>query len=300
MKYLQKAVMPAREREWLAYGEEAVYGYVVQAEHAVWADTPEKLFRVHGLGFPGSPLGAELSFLDVIRIPVTPFVRVEAAVGGTTSQEALLTGGAFVDHPPFTGNGFVGGVPEHIVPLWWLDPIRIPAGAELWRVFADAHEERIATYGHVASGWVAEGEYALKRAAWMPPSEVNGVFGTWRGVRVLADPLPNGSVVVASAGELPGLRLTERGIWAGVVDKAEVNSLVGLRFTCVWRGLRFQIVRRLLGENGTLQARLVYLGRNAFSAEAAGLQKTDAGAYEATAAWSELGEVQGIELTPVA
>lgn len=296
-RFVQKAVLPGREGAWLRFGDEVVSGFVVDAADAAWADTPEKVFRLHGLGFAGSPLSPDLPFLDVVRIPVTPFTRLEAATGGTNAQEARLTGGRFIDHPPFSGNGFVVGVPERIVPLWWLDPVRIPAGTELWRVYADAHEELVAVYPHLASGWQTVGEYASdpERVQW--PSAVLNVFGHWRGQRVFVDPLRDGRVAVASTSELEGLTRSRRGLWAGVVDAAEVTGISAVRFTCAWRGARFQIVNRYESDGGP-QAQLVYTGANAVEAEGLQLVKTDAGVYEATAPWAELTEVEGFEVVP--
>ena len=47
MRFLQKAVMPARERAWLAAGDDLICGYVVDAADAVWADTASKLGHSH-------------------------------------------------------------------------------------------------------------------------------------------------------------------------------------------------------------------------------------------------------------
>ncbi|WP_394552982.1 hypothetical protein ACDF64_01325 [Agromyces sp. MMS24-JH15] len=295
MRFLQKAVMPAREGAWLVHGNEVVCGYVVQAEHAAWADTPEKVFRLHGLGFDGSPLAPSFPFLDVVRIPITPYVRVTAATGGIDETGAALTGGAFIDHPPFTGTGFVGGVPEGLIPLWWLDPVRIPAGTELWRIYADAHEELVAVFPGVAVGWVAVGEYALEPESRGVPSTLLNVFGNWRGARVFVDELPDGRVSVSSFEELPDTAQTSRGLWAAEVDLGEVTEIAAVRFTCTWRGLPFQVIDRYTGD----RARLVYLGRDVTKAEALQLTKTDAGVYEASVLWTELADLQGVELSRV-
>jgi hypothetical protein len=110
----------------------------------------------------------------------------------------------------------------------------------------------------------------------------------------MADVLPNGKVVVASDVELPGLLLVERGIWAATVDASEVSEVALLRMTGTWRGLPFQVVRSL----SESELRLVYLGRDALAAEAAELQKTDAGVYEATVARDEVTDIQAATFAP--
>ncbi|MGI9821840.1 hypothetical protein [Agromyces sp. Marseille-Q5079] len=296
---MQKAVLPARERAWLSFGDEVVCGYVVRAEDAVWADTPEKIHRLHGLGFPGSPLSPTFPFLDVVRIPVTPFLQLENATGGTSPHEAQLTGGRFIDHPPFSGNGFVTGVPERIVPLWWLHPTRIPAGAEVWRVYADAHEELVAVFPDVASGWQTVGEYAFEPEGRRAPSPVLNVFGDWNSHRVFADRLADGRTAIASFEELPGMTRSRRGLWGARVESDEVTAVSAVRFTCSWNGMPFQIIDRFDG-NGGVTAQLVYLGGDVLQAEASRLTKTDAGVYEASVPWNELTEVQGVEVVPTA
>lgn len=288
---MQKAVMPGRERSWAA-GDDLLCGYVVQAADVAWATTPAQLIEAHGLSFPGSPFTAATEVLDVLRFPVTPLAQLVVASGVPTPDAGATVGGeGFVDHPPFTGNGFVRVREQRFVPVWWLEPLRVPARSELWRLDRDGNETLISAYDNVASGWQPQ------PPSTSPPSDVMGVFGTWRGVRVCADLLPDGRAVIASPTEAAYLQLTERGVWAATVDAAEVEELHSLKLTASWRGLPFQMVRRWSTTAG-LVARLVYLGRDSRVAEAAGLEKTDAAVYEASALVAELVDVRGIQLMP--
>lgn len=287
---LQKAVLPGREATWVG-GDDLLCGFVVRAADAAWATTPRQLFEVHGLGFAGSPFTPESTAIDVLRFPATPYARLLNATGAPVGSTAEPFGEGFIEHPPFTGNGFAAVSEQQIVPVWWLEPMRVPAGSELWRIHADGREEFMSVYANVASGWQPA----------PPPrigaSDMLGVFAQWKGVQVLADPLPDGGVVIASFTEQPGLRLTERGLWAARVDESEVSTPYALRLTGKWRGMPFQITRRWQ-QDGALMARVVYLGRDSRQAEAAGLEKTDAAVYEATVPLSDLTDVQGVQLTP--
>ena len=287
MTFLQKAVMPARERAWLAAGDDFLCGYVVNASDATWATTAAQLAELHGLGFPGSPYPADPDFVDVIRFPASSATPVIPALGVVGNA----VGGPFADHPPFDPRGFAPG--EQTVPLWWLDPVRVPAGSELWRVSRDGTEELVASYPHLAAGWVTSAEYATARAGDLLPSESFGVFGEWNGERVAADVLPNGQVVIASRAEIPGMHLVERGIWATVTDADTVANLGLLRIVGNWKGIPCQVVRAL----DETQVRIVALGRDAFAAEALGMQKTDAGVYEAMVPRSELSNLAGASTT---
>jgi hypothetical protein len=285
---LQMAVMPGRERSW-ADGDDLVYGYVVLAADVAWASTPAELVDAHALGFPGSPFSSDSTAVDVLRFRSTPFTRLVAATGASTAGGELL-GEGFVDHPPFTGTGFVA-VENHIVPLWWLEPTRVPPGAELYRIHGDGREELLATYLNVASGWQPASPPSFL------PADVVGTFATWHNTPVPADPLGADRVVVASPVEREGLRLTERGVWGGLVSADDLAEVYALRVTASWRGLPVQVVRRWQSE-GRLLARLVFVGRDVRVAEAAGLQKMAAGAYEATAPIDELEDLQVVQLVP--
>lgn len=299
MSVLQRVPTPARVRAYLTLGEDQVGGYVLEATDLTWANTPSKLFEAHGLGFPGSPFRADAAHLDVLRFPVTEFTRLVEATGGQTRDGAARMGGEFVDHAPFTGNGFAP-VSDELVPLWWLDVTRLPAGSELWRVHADGSEQLRAVYVDVAAGWsMVVGAGEEDRQVPVPPSDVLGVFGTWRETRCLVDLLTDGSAMVASFDELPDddSPSNARGLWARSVPAADVIDVHALQITAHWRGTTFLLTRRWRRDD-RLMCRLFYLGRDAFAAEALGLEKTDAGVYEATVPLDELADVQAVELTP--
>jgi len=114
--YLQKALSPGQV-EFLAGGNrDTGSGFVVKGGDAVNARTPEDLFAVHGLDFPGSPWDRRAGYVDVLRFQVPLSVYVHTAAGPE-----------FVDRPPVTGTGFAdwsGGV----VPVYFLDECAVPTG----------------------------------------------------------------------------------------------------------------------------------------------------------------------------
>jgi len=102
---------------------------------------------------------------------------------------------------------------------------------------------------------------------------------------------------VVSAVEREGLRLTERGVWGGAVPAAELGEVYALRVTASWRGLPVQLVRRWPSD-GRLLGRVVFLGRDVRAAEAAGLQKIDAGGYEMTVPVDDLENLRVVQSVP--
>lgn len=296
MVEMVKAVMPAREVSWLLKGFETLSGFVVRAVDIEWATTPDELIDALGLAFPGSPIVAGMPHLDILRFDPNGFLSLEDAIGGDSAEAAARMGGPFVEPAPFTGTGFVAT--ERAVPLWWLNPARIPAGAQLWRVFADGTRSILAVYPHVGIGWQTVPGLEVPGQGWVPPSQSMGIFATHSGARVVADVLADGRVVLASPEQLPGLtERSPRGLWWGLSDPASTSDLAGFRVRARWRGLLFDVVQRWPQVEGDV-AQLLYAGRNAFEAEAAGLSKSDQGVYEAIAPWSELTDLEGVEIAP--
>jgi len=289
---LQKAVLPQRAQGWLDYGDDFLAGFVVRAADVAWADTPEKIHDAMGLRFPGSPLSPNDAFVDVLRFNVAPFMKLINAVGRTEHSPD-----GFVDRPPFTGTGFVRPeLEKHIIPLWWLEPTRIPARSELWRVHADGKQEPIALYPHVALGWntvpTQEDPEMQPFGNKMPPSDLMGSF-IQRPERMLpAQTIDNGRVIVGDLAQSEGLKLSHTGRWFEIFEPANAPEVFGVRVTARFNGLDFIAARRLPSDTNSANVRLVYAGRNADEAEAAGLQKTDAAVYETTAPWDALEDVQ--------
>lgn len=291
---LQKAVLPAREQSWLELGDDALSGFVVNAADVSWADTTAKVHDAMGLGFPGSPLSPDDAFVDVLRFDVAPFMKLINAVGRTEQSPD-----GFIDRPPFNGTGFVSAkLEKHFIPLWWLEPTRIPAGAELWRIHADGRQEPIALYPHVALGWnsvpTEENPEMQPFGNQMPPSDLMGSFIKHPERMLPAQTIDNGRVIVGDLAQSEGLKLSHTGRWFEIFEAEEAPEVFGLRVTARLNGLDFIATRRLPSGTGTgtVNVRLVYAGRNADEAEAAGLQKTDAAVYETTASWDDLEDVQ--------
>ncbi|MFJ4223982.1 hypothetical protein [Microbacterium sp. NPDC089695] len=286
MTELIKAVTPARGRAWLSQGLGWVAGYVVRRDDVVAATTPAALFAELGLGFPGSPFTAEAPYLDTLRIPSAPYLALAAP--GTADVVP-----PFRDHAPTSGTGFVESA-SAMVPYWWLAPSALPAGTSMWRTHADGREEILAGYANVAEGWVSvRPDFGLPAVAVRSP-ELVGVWAESGGERLLADVLPDGTVILCAPDERPGMQRSARGIWWRAVASTEVDRLFAVRVVGRWRNRRVQLVGVERGEAGD-RGHIVFLGHDAIDAESLGLTKSDAGVYEGVVELTEvtsLGEEQ--------
>lgn len=293
MTELVAALSGPREKAIIFDGLAWVAGYVVGGADIPDGATVPDLHARLGLGFPGSPFAPDAEFLDLIRLPATPFLNALVPLGGPSREIAEASGGSFIDHAPFRGDGFVGGV-DAFVAQWWIDPTRLPAGATLWRHFADGRRVIIAGYANIAVDWVALAEGVEIPATPLRNPEVLGVFAEIAGEKFLADLLPTGSVIVCSPMQQPGMEQSARGIWWREVQRSAVDRLYGVRVVASWNRLPMQIVGFDAGPEGPV-AHAVFIGHDALAAEAAGLAKTGAGLYEAVVPASELVDLRELQ-----
>lgn len=296
---MQKAITPQLAAAYLEGGYDRVAGFVVRAADVAFATTPARLFEAHGLGFPGSPFAPDDAAIHVLRFPATPQLRFEDAIGGTDPETRARTGGPFIDRPPFTGLGFVP-VPGALVPLYWLVHSRIPAGSELVRVTSDGAAQVVARFVDVAQGWVSD-VVPVAPPASPAIARFVGPVAVWRGGPYAADPLDDGTVVLATEAEPEaalGFERTDAGRWRRVVPAGEVAELFELNVTARWNGLEMRVVDSFRDAEGQPVARVSYTGHDADLAEGLRLQKVDAGVYEASVPMASLADVTTAQLVP--
>ena len=297
---MQKAVLPNEVDAYLRLGADQVAGFVLKAADVAAARTPAQIFEAHGLGFPDSPFSPGMLSIHVVRFPATPQLRFEDAIGGTDNATAALTGGPFIDRPPFTGNGFAswsGG----IAPLYWLVRSRLPAGSELVRFSIDGSSVVVARYVDVATGWVSgEGQPPLVPAKVPPvPAPYIGLLATFEGARYSADYVwDTGRVVLSSPVEpagSTGFVQTPLGRWRREVALADLSELYELSMTGSINGLRMRVIDGSQ-QDGKPTLWVTYIGHNADLAEGLGLRKMDAGVYDAMIPAESLTDVQTVQM----
>lgn len=297
---MQKALTPQTVEQYLTRGWDQVAGFALRAVDVAAARTPAELFEAHALGFPGAPFSADMPSVHLLRFPATAQLRFEDAVGGTDNASAALTGGSFVDRPPFTGNGFApwsGG----IAPVYWLVSSRVPAGSEVVRVDADGSVTLVAVYADVATGWVAgPGQAPLPPVALPPqPSLYLGLLARYQGSMFAADLLLDEQTVVLSTPAPPadatGFVRTATGRWRLEVPLGDLTELFEIAMTGTINGIPVRVTGEFT-QDGQKIYQVVYTGHNADIAEALGLTKLDAGVYAVSVRAEDLGDVQTVQL----
>lgn len=296
---LQKALHESHTRAFLGENADRVAGFVLPAADAVSANTPAKLYEAHGLGFAGSPWSVDAEYLDVVRFAAPPSLYVHQAVGGTDAATAAKMGGDFIDRPPFSGNGFATWSGAGMAPLSFLDEVRLPPGAELWRIARSGEQKLVGVYQDVGAGWTRlDGGPAPAHSV---PSSLLGWTAVWQGVMFCADAVQNG-IALSSPGEppenIPGFEVTGRGLWRRVVAHNEVSEFYEMLVTCTWRGQPFRVVESAT-DQGRQIFRLFYLGHNADTAESLGLWKNDAGVYSYAVPRDDVSDLKVVQNTKI-
>ena len=273
---MQKAVTPAQSAAILERGLDRIAGYAVQRADAEYATSPAQLYRLHALGYAGSPFSPDEA-IDVLIFPTAPGMRLEDAVGGTERSELAKTGGAFLDRPPFLGTGFAPV--DTAVPLWWLAPTRVSAGTVLVRFPASGEPVVLARYDDVGTGWRIPGAEGRRPST---PSVHVGTLASYDGGYRACD-LHEGMVVMFDPESRARIEVT----------RAEVGDVFELAVLGSWNGLDVRVVDRW-SEDGEQLARCAYLGHDADIAEGLGLDKLEAGVYEVTVPEAQLDGLRNV------
>lgn len=269
MTIFQKALYGGQVAEYMK-GHDRVAGYVLRAADTVQAPTPSALFDAHGLGFVGSPWDRNAAYLDVLRFQGVPANYVHDAVAPE-----------FSDHAPFNGTGFTASGTS-VFPLYFLDEVRLPPGAEMWRITGEEPDRLLAVYLDVATGWRAIDDSVVPSQPQRVPSPLTGWTAVWEGRRFIADRKPSGDEAVLACETQPvgltGFTTTPRGLWSRTTPIKELADFFELNATCDWSGQPFKLLDSFSAE-GKGFFRLFYVGHKADTAERLQLNKSDAGVY---------------------
>jgi hypothetical protein len=126
---MQKAIPPRLVEPYLMGRRAVIAGFVYRVQDSSFA-TPGEYYEALDLGYAGSDFGPHLAEVYVLRWnavdPESYRIPYSADRGGDWSAQ-----------PPFTGTGYTSSR-DHVVAEFYLDPVPIPVGAEIYRITAGA------------------------------------------------------------------------------------------------------------------------------------------------------------------
>jgi hypothetical protein len=122
---MQKAIPPRLVEPYLTGRRAVIAGFVYRVQDSSFTD-PAEYYEALDLGYEGSDFGPDLAELYVLRW---------SAVGPESYQVpySLEMGGDWSGRPPFTGTGYTSSR-SHVVAEFYLDPVPVPVGAEIYRI----------------------------------------------------------------------------------------------------------------------------------------------------------------------
>lgn len=150
---MQKVVRPDHVVHYLEGGYDLVAGYVHRLQDVRELNTPARLVRGLGLVWEGSPFSAADEAIHVIRWPAVRPALFRRPLGGIDEWSmGIIPGGWVIEKAPFHGSGYASGEGPAI-PEFKVDSVRLPHGAELWRIDRSGKETLVAVYDADLRRW---------------------------------------------------------------------------------------------------------------------------------------------------
>lgn len=141
---MQKTLAPSQVSWYLERGYDRVSGFVHRAAEVAHLRTPVQLVNGLGLRYEDSPFGAEPGEVYVLRWPAHVPSLYRIPYGGRTEAAMAAMEGWVVERAPFRGNGFAPSEDGDVIAEFKVDSVRLPHGAQLWRLRADGTSQLVA------------------------------------------------------------------------------------------------------------------------------------------------------------
>jgi hypothetical protein len=155
---MQKTLPPEQVDYYLERGYDRVAGFVHRATEVEHLRTPVELFGALGLTYDGSPHVPDAKEAYVLRWPAYRPSLYRIPYGGQNEQALRAMDGWVIERAPFRGNGFAPGEGRDVIAEFKVDSVRLPHGAQLWRLDADGVEVMIAIFDNDGPQWRRVGE----------------------------------------------------------------------------------------------------------------------------------------------
>jgi hypothetical protein len=153
---MQRTVPPAQLPFYLERGYDRVSGFVNRASELSHLTSPRSLYRALGLVYPGSPYSDDDAEIHVVRWVAHRTDLYRLPYGGQHEAGMRAMQGWVIERPPFRGNGFAPGDSE-VVSEFKVDSVRLPHGAQMWRLAKEGDQTLVATFDADTSRWIASG-----------------------------------------------------------------------------------------------------------------------------------------------
>ncbi|GLY05852.1 SseB family protein [Actinoplanes sp. NBRC 101535] len=155
---MQKTIAAEQVDYYLERGYDRVAGFVHRASEVEHLRTPAELFAALGLHYETSPFQADAKEAFVLRWPAYRPSLYRIPYGGQNEQALRAMDGWVIERAPFRGNGFASGDGRDVIAEFKVDSVRLPHGAQLWRIDAAGDERMLAIFDADGPKWRRVGE----------------------------------------------------------------------------------------------------------------------------------------------
>jgi SseB protein N-terminal domain len=150
---MQKVIAPSQVGWYLERSYDRVSGFVHREQEVAHLRTPGKLVTGLGLRYEGSPYDADAAEIYVLRWLAYRPSLYRIPYGGRTQAAMEAMEGWVIERPPFRGNGFAPSNGEDVIAEFKVDSVRLPHGAQLWRLRADGRSQLVALLDADGPSW---------------------------------------------------------------------------------------------------------------------------------------------------
>jgi hypothetical protein len=151
---MQRTVPPSQLPYYLERGYDRVSGFVHRAGEVAHLTTPRMLLRALGLARSGSPFSEDDAEVHVLRWVAYRADLYRIPYGGQHEAGMRAMQGWVIERAPFRGNGFAPGDAD-VIAEFKVDSVRLPHGAQMWRLRSDGAENLVAIFDADAGRWVS-------------------------------------------------------------------------------------------------------------------------------------------------
>jgi hypothetical protein len=150
---MQKVVAPSQVGWYLDRGYDRVCGFVHREQEVAHLRTPAKLVGALGLRYDGSPFDPDAPEIYLIRWLAYRPTLYRIPYGGRTEAAMAAMEGWVIERVPFRGNGFAPAESDEVIAEFKVDSVRLPHGAQLWRLRADGGSQLMALLDSDGPTW---------------------------------------------------------------------------------------------------------------------------------------------------
>jgi hypothetical protein len=141
---MQKPVAATQVDYYLERGYDRASGFVHRAAEVMHLQTPEQMISTLGLTYSGSPFRRDATEIYVLRWAALRPDLYRIPYGGQHEAAMRAMQGWMIERAPFRGNGFAPAENGEVIAEFKVDSIRLPHGAQMWRLTSEGRKTLIA------------------------------------------------------------------------------------------------------------------------------------------------------------